>query len=264
MPKIYSTVRTVGTVLCCDDASIRFISSLGLWLHSKDTKLQTCEHEKLTILNSCHFSPPFFQHNLINLVKMVPVSTKVAILLVAMLSTGSHPASCLALSSSSYFHGSSLRLHPTPTAYHATRFLEMRKQKSSDRRTRRMQRGDTAYAEELLAKSTVGIVTSSPMAGKSWRHKQTHSMQAPGATGGRGRSRKRSALYHSLSLYHNKFLTLLTEEYKQEVRLIPYCERYWWKIRGKPMTVGCCESSEKDTQESLFFIFYVGRLCLYY
>lgn len=56
------------------------------------------------------------------------------------------------------------------------------------------------------------------MNGKAWRHKkQTHSMQQPQqAMGGRGRSRKRSALYNSLSLYNNKFLRLLTEEYRQE------------------------------------------------
>ena len=147
--------------------------------------------------------------------------TKTAILWAALLSTGSHQALGLSLSSSSVFHGSPL-LQSTPSQqqqqrYHTTSFLEMRKQKASDRRTRRLQRGDIAYAEEL-AKSTVGAVTSSPMAGKAWRHKQTHSMQAPVVTGGRGRSRKRSALYNSLSLYHNKFLSLLTEEYKQEVR----------------------------------------------
>ena len=168
----------------------------------------------------------------------------------ALLTTGSHhQASSLTLSGSSNFHGSPLQLHqPMPTRnnhyfYPGTSFLEMRKQKSSDRRTRRMQRGDVAYAEELLAKSTVGVITSSPMAGKAWRHKQqTHNnIHAPVTTtgGGRGRSRKRSALYHSLSLYHNKFLSLLTEEYKQEVCIcvivLLLCERYYRTFVGRFM-----------------------------
>lgn len=126
----------------------------------------------------------------------------------------------LSLSSSSGFYGA--RLEPrsqTAREYFSTSrsYLEMRKQKSSDRRTRRLQRGQIAYSEEL-AKATVGSVTASPMAGQSWSHKKTLSMQnSVQVSGGRGRSRKRSALYNSLSLYHNKFLTLLTEEYKQEV-----------------------------------------------
>jgi hypothetical protein len=96
--------------------------------------------------------------------------------------------------------------------------LEMRKQKASDKRTRRQQRGDSVYPEDLLT----GAITASPMNGKSWSHKQSHpSMALPVASsGGRGRSRKRSALYNSLSLYHNKFLSLLTQEYKQEVSLV--------------------------------------------
>ena len=132
----------------------------------------------------------------------------------------------LSLSSFSSFHGAALHIHennairesPT-TATSGAASLEMRKQKASDRRTRRLQRGDFEYAQEL-ARSTAGTMTESPMSGKAWRHKQTHSMQpTKSKTAGRARGRKRSALYNSLSLYHNKFLNLLTEEYRQEVRL---------------------------------------------
>ena len=56
-----------------------------------------------------------------------------------------------------------------------------------------------------------------------WKQKTTrsalvnggsYSQQAP--SGGRGRSRKRSMLYTSLSFYHNKFMQLLQAEYKAE------------------------------------------------
>ena len=175
---------------------------------------------KDTSLTSCHSFP-------LRTMMTAKMYAFPAILLGLM--SGIHPARCLSLSSSSVFHGTPLQQPSatTPSSHHggAASFLEMRKQKASDRRTRRLQRGDIAYIEELVksTNSYEGAVTSSPMSGKSWRHKQTHSMQAAGpapVTGGRGRSRKRSALYNSLSLYHNKFLSLLTEEYKQEVSIL--------------------------------------------
>ncbi|CAB9496919.1 polymerase alpha-associated DNA helicase A [Seminavis robusta] len=90
-------------------------------------------------------------------------------------------------------------------------FLEMRKQKASDKRTRRQQQ----RGNDLLLES--GTVTQSPMNGKAWRQRQaTNNIIPETKTGGRGRSRKRSALYNSLSLYHNKYLSLLTQEYRQE------------------------------------------------
>jgi len=82
-----------------------------------------------------------------------------------------------------------------------------------------MQRGD-ADPESLM----IGSLTQSPMSGKAWKHKKSilplsdASSAAANTNRGRGRARKRSALYNSLSFYHNKFLSLLTEEYKQEVR----------------------------------------------
>jgi hypothetical protein len=100
--------------------------------------------------------------------------------------------------------------------------LVMRKQKASDRRTRRRQRG-IVTEDELLPLT----VTESPMkAAGPWRGKAiqpdfrgSSSSSAPAKAGGRGRSKKRSTLYNSLSFYHNHFLSLLTHEYQVEVSL---------------------------------------------
>ena len=99
--------------------------------------------------------------------------------------------------------------------------LVMRKQKASDRRTRRRQRGILTQEEELGPLT----VTDSPMKVVGpWRGKAVQpnavAVGAPSSaakSGGRGRSRKRSNLYNGLSFYHNKFLTLLTHEYQVEV-----------------------------------------------
>lgn len=98
----------------------------------------------------------------------------------------------------------------------------MRKQKASDRRTRRRQRG-------LITEEDIGplTVTESPMrAVGPWRGKAVQPIGLAGAPSspsgkavGRGRSRKRSMLYNSLSTYHNHFLSLLTFEYQLEVSI---------------------------------------------
>lgn len=101
----------------------------------------------------------------------------------------------------------------------------MRKQKASDRRTRRMQRGSEEIVQDLIRDNLLReSVTSSPMASAGpWNQKRKGEHQDPNSvvlkekTGGRGRSRKRSVLYTSLSSYHNKFLQLLTAEYLAEV-----------------------------------------------
>ena len=94
--------------------------------------------------------------------------------------------------------------------------LSMRKQKASDRRTRRLQRG--LLEEDDVMTETV---TTSPMQTAQWLQKTpTTEAMIPLKTGGRNRSRKRSTLYNSLSSYHNHFLQLLTAEYKAEVS---YC-----------------------------------------
>ena len=109
--------------------------------------------------------------------------------------------------------------------------LVMRKQKASDKRTSRRQRGILNDEEQArLGSATTATMTSSPMSKAEWKHKKnvrSSSVSAlnnnnnnniqPEKLGGRGRSRKRSNLYQSLSFYHDKFLALLTEEYKYEV-----------------------------------------------
>jgi hypothetical protein len=130
----------------------------------------------------------------------------------------------LSLSSYSKFHGTSLE-GPQPPKRHERAIssrlssLSMRKQKASDRRTRRLQRGGEELAQGLILENLRNTITSSPMelAG-AWSQKRGgFPSQAREKTGGRGRSRKRATLYNSLSSYHNKFFTLLTAEYDAEV-----------------------------------------------
>ena len=124
-------------------------------------------------------------------------------------------AACLpptgrAFSLSSRFHGIHLSAGLTSTAT-----LTMRKQKASDRRTRRMQRGEDVAVDAVSSNT----ITNSPMALAGWQHKTLTSTAAPRQSrGGRGRSRKRSNLYNTLSSYHGNFLSLLTDEYRAEVR----------------------------------------------
>lgn len=146
----------------------------------------------------------------------------------------------------SMFHGTSLvSSTPAPTAVRRTATassITMRKQKASDKRTRKRQRGDFLVDEQAVSAAAVvasaTTLTSSPMsAAGPWQHKATTLplqlkqqdilLESSGASGvrpkkktpGRGRSRKRSTLYNSLAFYHNKFLHLLTAEYQAEVRM---------------------------------------------
>jgi hypothetical protein len=119
--------------------------------------------------------------------------------------------------------------------------LYMRKQKASDKRTRRLQRGGEGMT--VLNTLSSSSITQSPMEKAGlWKVKElsptiTKTAAAPppptttakvfgappaGGSGGRGRSRKRSTLYTSTSFYHDKFLHLLTAEYQAEV-----CEMWW-------------------------------------
>jgi regulator of nonsense transcripts 1 len=97
---------------------------------------------------------------------------------------------------------------PFPTT---TNTLTMRKQKASDRRTRRMQKG-----EDVAVDVSSRTITSSPMAAASWQHKKLAPTQRQQSRAGRGRARKRSNLYNTLSSYHSHFLSLLTAEYRAE------------------------------------------------
>jgi cytoskeletal protein RodZ len=157
---------------------------------------------------------------------------------------------------SSVFHGRSLVTSSSPTysgsSSSSSSGITMRKQKASDRRTRKRQRGEIEDERMEAVGSYSTTLTTSPMsAAGAWKQKASRiSMQpsyaqlqqatgaaaaeavygdsAPTSTGttaparkrtpGRGRSRKRSTLYNSLAFYHNKFLLLLTDEYQAEVR----------------------------------------------
>ena len=102
--------------------------------------------------------------------------------------------------------------------------LTMRKQKASDKRTSRLQRGAESGVVDAsdIIRSLRNTLTTSPMADAMWVEKEITSQLPVKQTGGRGRSRKRSSLYHCLSNYHEQFLTLLTAEYKAEVRLLSF------------------------------------------
>jgi hypothetical protein len=154
----------------------------------------------------------------------------------------------VALNTRSTFHGASVLAPPQlwqdEAASSDRTTLTMRKQKASDKRTRRRQRGDVledwVQAKELRASFTTTVADSPMQAAGAWSHKRSMAPQQPLASrqldsaadllmssrqgtdaaqsGGRGRSRKRSTLYNSLAFYHNKFLNLLTQEYQAEVR----------------------------------------------
>ncbi len=156
------------------------------------------------------------------------------ILLVAVVVVAAVQECChsLSLSSFSQFHGAPLQTLSKvedggpPSRFGASDGMTMRKQKASDRRTRRMQRGSEEIAQELIRDNLLrDSVTNSPMAAAGpWNIKRdVHNAQnviVKDKTGGRGRSRKRSILYTSLSSYHNKFLQLLTAEYLAEVGVV--------------------------------------------
>lgn len=132
------------------------------------------------------------------------------------------------LSSSFVQHGNAARLlvddAEQPRQHQQCATLYMRKQKAGDKRTSRRQRGqvDESSASLLLSSSNssaAASLTTSPMAAQGGWNKKTTKAVVPAqasTTGGRGRSRKRSMLYTSLSFYHNKFLQLLQAEYKAE------------------------------------------------
>ena len=60
---------------------------------------------------------------------------------------------------------------------------------------------------------------SSPMDTSAWKWKEIEQKTAKNERNlGRGRSAKRSGLYQELSSYHSTFLSLLTAEYRVEVK----------------------------------------------
>ena len=113
----------------------------------------------------------------------------------------------------------------------------MRKQKASNKRTARRQRGNideatTTFTPPSLStsSSTTQILNSSPMTKSQWKHKKiemraagidtNNSAAATQTGGGRGRARKRLKLYNSLASYHSTFLELISQEFQMEVRFI--------------------------------------------
>lgn len=128
-------------------------------------------------------------------------------------------------SSASLFHGLDVRVEnaaPLSFPRKMCHSLVMRKQKASFRRTRRMQRGeslDSLSSRGIRPLRQMDTMTNSPMKDADWDLKRApNRIQVPEKTGGRGRSRKRSNLYSTLSTYHQSFLHELTAEYKAEVR----------------------------------------------
>jgi len=139
-----------------------------------------------------------------------PSCNAIAVVVILSLSWTTPLKIVAALSSS--FHGATLRTY-SPVISSAT--LTMRKQKASDRRTRRLQRGGEELIQEVMQQNL--RVTQSPMDQTGqWRNKKKP-VRISEKTGGRGRARKRATLYNSLSGYHNRFLQLLTKEYRAEV-----------------------------------------------
>lgn len=131
----------------------------------------------------------------------------------------------------------SLRLHSISDnsgakhgANHRIMTIVMRKQKASDKRTTRLQKGLefehlSSFAAISTSKGTTpfpqisGVVTSSPMTTATWDYKSIDltSVTALKESAGRGRARKRAQLYSGLAAYHTEFMSLLTEEYRAEV-----------------------------------------------
>jgi hypothetical protein len=138
------------------------------------------------------------------------------------------PELCPTSSTISYF--------PHTTCSGSKSYLHMRKQKASDQRTRRRQQMGEDYSSidnglsSSLSSARMTMtttLTTSPMDTATWKSKKLIGITMPTKSsnvggGGRGRSRKRSALYNSLAYYHQHFLKYLTAEYQAEVRTLIY------------------------------------------
>jgi hypothetical protein len=125
-------------------------------------------------------------------------------------------ANALSFSPQSRFTGN--KVHHDTTVHSTS--ITMRKQKASDKRTSRMQKNhDTESFTDTIALRT-GTSPLTPMSTGQWKHKTVvvmNQLESTGRLGGRGRSRKRSAVYSNLASYHGQFLELLTKEFLAEV-----------------------------------------------
>jgi hypothetical protein len=169
------------------------------------------DHNTPTILNNFILILPGAKNNSTRTMTLRSKSSVTNSLLLLAMSAVCLPPTGHAFSASSHFHGSIVTERESTMTAAA---LTMRKQKASDRRTRRMQRGEDAVIEPPT-------LTRSPMSLAAWQHKTlTKNAEPAPQPGGRGRSRNRSNLYNTLSSYHGNFLSLLTAEYRAEVRFV--------------------------------------------
>lgn len=128
-------------------------------------------------------------------------------------------ANALSFSPQSRFTGN--KVHHDTTVHSTS--ITMRKQKASDKRTSRMQKNhDTESFTDTIALRT-GTSPLTPMSTGQWKHKTVvvmNQLESTGRLGGRGRSRKRSAVYSNLASYHGQFLELLTKEFLAEESVV--------------------------------------------
>jgi hypothetical protein len=125
-------------------------------------------------------------------------------------------ASSLSHSPASNFIGTQvLQFHPQNGSS-----LTMRKQKASDKRTRRMQRNLEIESSRSALEIRSATSTLSPLSTGNTQQKYVSSQNRfESISRGRGRSRKRSAVYNNLASYRNHFLELLTQEFTAEVSI---------------------------------------------
>lgn len=120
----------------------------------------------------------------------------------------------------SSFNGRLVQHMESQTAPHTK--ITMRKQKASDKRTRRMQKNSAVDSALNTLPLRPGSSPLTPLSSGAWTHKTVVKNQFVSSTkeGGRGRSRKRSIVYSNLASYHNHFLELLTKEFLAEESIV--------------------------------------------
>ena len=200
-----------------------------MWLHSiYHTALNSIYHTALKIVaaRTKEHSPPHKKYRFDNETMVTLSSATTIIALTASLSL----KACNPLSirpQSSHFLGKNVDpILQGSSSNRSTRIITMRKQKASNKRTRRSQRGERDNYESFSSRND-NIISSlaSPIATGSWNYKSMSSAPVKNSfpktnERGRGRSRKRSQFYNSLSSYHSHFLRLITDEFLAEVRLM--------------------------------------------
>ena len=156
----------------------------------------------------------------------------------------------------SSFNGRLVQHMESQTAPHTK--ITMRKQKASDRRTRRMQKNSAVDSALETLPLRPGSSPLTPLSSGAWTHKTVVKNQfvSSAKEGGRGRSRKRSIVYSNLASYHNHFLELLTKEFLAEVSHdIRSIAMFFYKL--KPIRVTCRSESSQfligASQKNIFY-----------